>query len=468
MKKTVFVPEKELEKQKIYMENIRLSNDGKNKTACIVTYGCAQNETDSDKLYGMLEKMGYQKSDDEKNADIVIFNTCSVRENAEVKVYGKVGALKAKKAKNPDMVIGVCGCLMQQKHASEKIRRQFKFVDLVFGTHALYKFPELLFNVVNNQERVFENETEDGAIAEGVPIIREHSYKASIPIAYGCNNFCTYCVVPHTRGRERSRKSEDILNEIKGLCKGGLKEVTLLGQNVNSYGNDNSDDLDFPDLLEKICEIPEIKRIRFMTSHPKDLTDKLIDTIAKNDKICKYLHFPFQAGSSRVLKEMNRKYTREDYLGLVEKIRSKIPDVALSADVIVGFPGETTEEFYETLSLIEKVRFDTLFTFIYSPRKDTKAALMPDPLPYEEKLKNFNALLEVQNRISKEINDTYLGKVFEIMDEGVSRTNPEMRSGRCETNKIINYKTKTNVKEGDFVNVRVTECMTWSLNGEEV
>jgi len=468
MERQVFVPKEELEKQNIYMENIRLLNEGKNKTACVVTYGCAQNETDSHKLYGMLLKMGYRKSDDEKEADIVIFNTCSVREGAEVKVYGKVGALKAKKAKNPDMIIGVCGCLMQQKHASEKIKKQFKFVDLVFGTHALYKFPELLFNVINNETRVFENKTEDGIIAEGVPQIREHSYKASIPIAYGCNNFCTYCVVPHTRGRERSRKSEDIINEIKALCKNGLKEVTLLGQNVNSYGNDNNDDLDFPDLLHKISEIPEIKRIRFMTSHPKDLTDKLIDEIATNNKICKFLHFPFQAGNSRVLKEMNRKYTREDYLNLVDKIKKKIPDVALSADVIVGFPGETTEEFYDTVSLIEKVRFDTLFTFIYSPRKDTKAALMPDPMPYEEKLKNFNVLLEVQNRISKEINDTYFGKIFEIIDEGKSKTNPEMRSGRCETNKIINYRPKTDVKEGDFVKVKVTECMTWSLNGEEV
>lgn len=468
MKKQVFISEEELKIQKNYIESIRLMNEGKNKTASIITYGCAQNETDSDKLYGMLFEMGYKKSDDEKEADIVIFNTCSVRENAEVKVYGKVGALKAKKKKNPDMVIGVCGCLMQQKHASEKIRKQFKFVDLIFGTHAIHRFPELLFNVINNNERIFENKTEDGVIAEGVPIIREHSYKASIPIAYGCNNFCTYCVVPHTRGRERSRKSEDIINEIKSLCKNGLKEVTLLGQNVNSYGNDNDDDLDFPDLLKKIAEIPEIKRIRFMTSHPKDLTDKLIDTIAENDKICKFLHFPFQAGNSRVLKEMNRKYTREDYLKLVDKIKAKIPNVALSADVIVGFPGETTEEFYDTISLVEKVRFDTLFTFIYSPRKDTKAALMPDPMPYEEKLKNFNVLLDTQNRISKEINDTYLGKTFEIIDEGISRTNPEMRSGRCETNKIINYKPVREVKEGDFVTVKVTECMTWSLNGEQI
>ena len=468
MKKDIFVSEEELSKQKKYIENIRLINEGKDKTACVVTYGCAQNETDSDKLYGMLELMGYSKTDDEKNADIVIFNTCSVRENAEVKVYGKVGALKARKKKNPDMVVGICGCLMQQSHASSKIKKQFKFVDLVFGTHALYKFPELLLNVINNHERVFDAETEDGIICEGVPIQRPHSYKATIPIAYGCNNFCTYCVVPHTRGRERSRKSEDIINEIKNLCKNGLTEVTLVGQNVNSYGNDNDDDLDFPDLLTKISEIPEIRRIRFMTSHPKDITDKLIDTIAGNEKICKFLHFPFQAGNSRVLKEMNRKYTREDYLGLVDKIKAKIPDIALSADVIVGFPGETTEEFYDTVSLIEKVRFDTLFTFIYSPRKDTKAALMPDPLSYEEKLKNFNVLLETQNRISKEINDTYLNKTFLILDEGASKTNPDMRSGRCETNKIINYKPVSDVCEGDYVYVKVTECMTWSLNGVEV
>lgn len=468
MKEQAFVTEEEIKRQRDFIESVRLLNKDKNKRACIVTYGCAQNETDSDKLYGMLEEMGFIKSDDEKESDVIIFNTCSVRENAEVKVYGKVGALKAKKAKNPDMIIGVCGCLMQQEHAAEKIKKQYKFVDLVFGTHALYKFPELLFGIIHDKKRIFDNETQDGRIAEGLPIIYNSSHKASVPIAYGCNNFCTYCVVPHTRGRERSRKSEDILNEIRTLSKNGLKEVTLLGQNVNSYGNDRENELDFPDLLLKIAEIPEIKRIRFMTSHPKDLTDKLIDVIAGSDKICKYLHLPFQAGNSRVLKEMNRKYTREDYLALIDKIKAKIPDIALSSDVIVGFPGETTEEFYDTLSLVEKVRFDTLFTFIYSPRKDTRAALFPDPMPYEQKLKNFNELLELQNRISKEINDTYLGREYLIFDEGLSRTNKEMRCGRTDTNKIINYKPKSRISEGDSVMVRVTECMTWSLNGEEI
>ncbi len=468
MKKTEFISQKEIDEQFEYIKNIKLKNEGKKKTAFINTYGCAQNETDSDKLYGMLLQMGYEKADDEKTADIILFNTCSVRENAEVKIYGKVGALKAVKKKNPDLVIGICGCLMQQEHASERIRKKYKHVDMVFGTHALYRFPKLLYDVLTEKERVFDAKNVDGAIVEGLPVVMEKNYKAQIPVAYGCNNFCTYCVVPYTRGRERSRKSEDILNEINALVKNGLKEVTLLGQNVNSYGNDNDDDLDFPDLLQKIADIKEIKRIRFVTSHPKDLTDKLIDTMARNDNICKYLHLPFQAGNTRVLKEMNRKYTREDYLNLVSKIKAKMPDIALSADVIVGFPGETTEEFYDTVSLIKEVRFDTLFTFIYSKRKNTKAALMDDPMSYEEKLKNFNVLLEEQNRISKEINDTYLGNVYEIIDEGLSKTNPDMRQGRTETNKVVNYKAKEAVTEGEFVNVKITECMTWSLNGEQV
>ena len=465
MKKTAFVSPEEIKRHQSYTESIKNLCDGKNLTAYINTYGCAQNETDSDKLYGMLLNMGIKKAESEKGADVILYNTCSVRENAEVKVYGKVGALKAVKKKNPDLVIGVCGCLMQQEHASERIRKKYKFVDMVFGTHALYRFPELLFNVLTERKRVFDAEEFDGAIAEGIPVVNEKSYKAQIPIAYGCNNFCTYCVVPYTRGRERSRRSSDILNEINALCEKGLKEVMLLGQNVNSYGNDNDDDMDFPDLLQKIADIPQIKRIRFVTSHPKDLTDKLIDTIARNDNICKYLHLPFQAGNSRVLKEMNRKYTREDYLNLVKKIKDKIPDIALSSDVIVGFPGETTQEFYDTVSLIKEVRFDTLFTFIYSKRKNTKAALMEDVLTYEQKLENFNVLLSEQNKISKEINDTYFGNVYEIIDEGISRTNDDMRQGRTETNKVVNYKPVREVNEGDFVKVKITECMTWSLNG---
>ncbi len=468
MKKTEFISENEIKEQYEYIKSIKLKNEGKKKTAFINTYGCAQNETDSDKLYGMLFEMGYEKAENEKDADIILFNTCSVRENAELKIYGKVGALKAVKKKNPDLIIGICGCLMQQEHASERIRKKYKHVDMVFGTHALYRFPKLLHDVLTEKERVFDAKNVDGAIFEGLPVVIEKNYKAQIPIAFGCNNFCTYCVVPYTRGRERSRKSEDILNEINSLVKKGLKEVTLLGQNVNSYGNDNDDDIDFPDLLQKIADIKEIKRIRFVTSHPKDLTDKLIDTMARNDNICKYLHLPFQAGNSRVLKEMNRKYTREDYLNLVSKIKEKMPNIALSADVIVGFPGETTEEFYDTLSLIKEVRFDTLFTFIYSKRKNTKAELMDDPMSYEKKLENFNILLEEQNKISKEINDTYLGNVYEIIDEGLSKTNPDMRQGRTETNKVVNYKAKGEVSEGEFVNVRITECMTWSLNGEQI
>lgn len=462
-----FIPEELMKTQKEYMKNVRLQNADKKKTAVVVTYGCAQNETDSDKLYAMLFEMGYQKGTDEKNADLVIYNTCSVRENAEVKVYGKVGALKAKKKKNPDMVIGVCGCLMQQPHASERIRKTFPFVDMVFGTHVIHKFPEMLHHVLTERERVISVDSVDGVIAEGVPVVYDKWYKASIPIMYGCNNFCTYCVVPYTRGRERSRKSEDILAEINSLVEKGLKEVTLLGQNVNSYGKDLENDMDFSDLLSAICQIEQIKRVRFVTSHPKDLTDKLISVMKDNKKICNSLHLPFQAGNNRVLKEMNRRYTREDYLTLVGKIKAAVPDIALTSDVIVGFPGETEEEFYDTLSLIKEVRFDNLFTFIYSKRKDTKAALMDDPRTYEEKLRNFNELLEVQTEICREANEAYLGNVYEIIDEGLSKNNPEMRQGRTTTNKVINYKAKCPVQEGDFVMVKVSEVMSWSLVGEQ-
>ena len=463
-----FISTEELNIQNEYMKNIRLRNDGQDKTAFIVTFGCQQNETDSDKLYGMLEQMGYAKSESTKTADVVLFNTCSVREHAELKVYGSVGALKARKQKNPDLIIGICGCLMQQSYASERIKKTYRFVDMIFGTHALYKFPELLYNIIENKRRIYEVEPENGTIAEGVPVIHEKWYKASIPIMFGCNNFCTYCVVPHVRGRERSRKSADILGEIAVLAEKGLKEITLLGQNVNSYGNDNNDDLDFPDLLTEIAKLDGIKRIRFVTSHPKDLTDKLINVMAGNEKICKSLHLPFQAGNSRVLAEMNRKYTREDYINLVDKIKAVMPDIPLTSDVIVGFPGETDEEFYDTVTLIDYVRFDSLYTYIYSKREDTKAALMADNRTYEEKLANFNKLLERQTQISKEINDTYFGKIYEILDEGESRTNSQMRSGRTESNKVVNYKPLAEVKEGDFVQVKVTEVRSWSLNGEQV
>jgi len=453
--------------QNEYIENIRLKNADKEKKALIITYGCAQNETDSDKLYGMILKMGYKKTDDEKKADVVIINTCSVRENAEVKVYGKIGSLKAKKMKNKGMVVGVCGCLMQQPHASEKIKKSFPFVDLVFGTHVIHEFPKMLYDIIENNQKIHSVDPIDGIIAENVPIDREKSYRATIPIAFGCNNFCTYCVVPHTRGRERSRKSEDILNEIRELAKADLKEVMLVGQNVNSYGNDLSDDLDFPDLLKNVSLIDQIKRIRFITSHPKDITDKLINEMAENPKICKTLHLPFQAGNNRILKEMNRKYTKEDYLKLIDKVKKKMPDIALTSDVIVGFPGETDREFLDTIDIVEKVRFDNLYTYIYSKRNDTKAALMPDNKTYEEKLKNFNELLRVQTEICKEINDTYVGNIYEIIDEGVSKTNPEMRNGRTETNKVINYVPKTDVAEGDFVKVKPTLARSWFLNGEE-
>ena len=456
----------EIQRQKDFVLKIKNEID-KDTYACVITYGCQQNENDSEKLKAYLSDMGYKISDTPEKAKVIIFNTCAVREGAQERVYGNLGALKHRKQKEDDLIIGICGCMAQQEEVSKRIKSQFRHVDIVFGTHSLYRFPEIMWEVISKRVRKFDIIDCDGYIVEGIDQLREDKFRASVSIMYGCNNFCSYCIVPYVRGRERSRDPENIISEIKELNDKGYKEITLLGQNVNSYGKDLDEPFDFADLIKEVNKIDGIKRIKFMTSHPKDISDKLINAMAECEKVVPYLHLPFQSGSNRILEKMNRKYTREKYLDIIRKVREKIPNIALSSDVIVGFPNETYEDFLETLNLIKEVRFDTLFTFIYSKRPGTPAAKMEDSISQEEKHKNFNELLEVQNAISKEINDTYVGNTYSVLVEGVSKNNPDMMSGRTDTNKIINF-AKKDAKEGDIVNVKVTSSQTWALIGEEV
>ncbi len=461
----------EISRQKDFLYRLKELNNnfyvknGRKPLAKTETYGCQQNENDTERIRGMLQEAGYDFCDSEQEADIVIYNTCAVRENAEDKVYGRLGILKHLKESRPELIIGLCGCMVQQEHITEKIKKVHSHVDLIFGTHALYKLPELLYGVASEKNTVVDIHQSDGMIFEDMPILRDSSDKAWVSIMYGCNNFCSYCIVPYVRGRERSRTPDKIVDEIKGLVKGGVTEICLLGQNVNSYGKDLEEDIDFSDLLRIVNEIDGVERIRFMTSHPKDFGEKLIKTMAECDKVCHQLHLPFQAGSDRVLSEMNRKYTKEEYLEKIRMVKEAIPDISLSSDVIVGFPTETNEDFEETLDVLRKVEFDSIFSFIYSKRKGTPAAEMDFVLSGDEIHKNFNRLLEVQNEISKRKNDAYVGKVFRVLVDGVSKNNSEMLSGRTDTSKIINFKGDASLK-GKYVNVRVTEAHTWSLNGE--
>lgn len=472
-KEKKYVKQNVLDYQKKVIARIKNNNEieynktGRNKLFHIVTYGCQLNNADSEVLNGTLREMGYINSPDKNKADLIIFNTCCVRENAELKLYGNIGALKYLKKSKPELIIAVCGCMMQQKHAVETIQKKYKHVDLIFGTHNIYMFPELLEKTLNEKNTLVNILDSEGLIVENLPIARKEKHKAWITIMYGCNNFCSYCIVPYVRGRERSRKPDDILNEIKDLAANSCKEVTLLGQNVNSYGKDLDEECDFSDLLYKINDIKGIERIRFMTSHPKDISDKLILTMKNCNKICEHLHLPFQAGSDKILKLMNRKYTKDDYLRKIEKIRIEIPNIALTTDIIVGFPGETRIDFEETLDIVKKVQFDQAFTFIYSKRSGTPASGMEDLITNKEKHENFDKLIEIQNEISKKINDTYLGKTVEILVDGASKNNPKRLTGRTRTGKIVNFDNKGN-KPGDFVYVKINEVYSWFLNGELV
>lgn len=453
---------------KLKEENMRYAaQNGRPRLALTETYGCQQNENDTERIRGMLFEAGFEFTDDAKIADVVIYNTCAVRENAEQKVFGRLGILKHIKEERRDMIIAVCGCMVQQEHITEKIKSVHEHVDLVFGTHALYKMPELLYKAMHQRKTVVDIEPSDGAIAEDIPILRDDSKKAWVSVMYGCNNFCSYCIVPYVRGRERSRTPEAVLNEVKELVKNGCTEIALLGQNVNSYGKDLDIEIDFADLMRMVNEIEGVERIRFMTSHPKDLSDKLIQTIAECDKVCKQLHLPFQAGSDNILKQMNRKYTKTEYLEKIEKAKKAIPNLSLSTDVIVGFPTETNEDFEETLDVLRQVEFDNIFSFIYSRREGTPAAKLDFVLSEEEIHSNFNRLLEVQNEISKRKNEEYVGRIERVLVDGVSKNDESTLSGRCDSSKIVNFKGDKSLI-GKYIDVKITEAHTWSLNGETV
>ena len=449
-----------------YCDQVRALLDQKipgERLACVDTYGCQQNEADSERIRGFLARMGYGFTTDEARADIVILNTCAVRENAENRVYGNVGALVHTKRRKPNQTICVCGCMAQEPTVAEKLKKSFPHVSLVFGTHMLWKFPELLHTVLQTDRRLFETEDQPGAIAEGLPVLRQNQVKAWVSIMYGCNNFCTYCIVPYVRGRERSRDPELIVEEVRALAQEGYRDITLLGQNVNSYGKDLEGGIDFAGLLEQLCQIPGDFHLRFMTSHPKDAGGRLFDVMAKNPKIAPHLHLPFQSGSSRVLHAMNRGYTREQYLGLIAALRARIPDIVLTSDVIVGFPGETQEEFEETLSLVRAVRFDALFTFIFSPRTGTPAAKLPDPMPMERKKENFQRLLEVQNEISAERHRAYIGKTLLCLIDG--KDEKGNLTARTAGNRLVHL-PGASAPMGQRRPVTVTDATTWALIGE--
>lgn len=473
MQKSKYISDELLAKQLEYTEKVRniveslSSSENRKITAYVQTLGCQQNESDSEKLKGMLFNMGYSFTDNEKEADIILINTCAVRENAELKVFGSIGALKHLKLDNPSLIIGICGCMVQQEQITADIKKKYPHVDMVFGTHALYRLPELLFEVLTDKQRVFDIHDEDGHLVEGLPKMRDSKVKAWLPVMSGCNNFCSYCIVPYVRGRERSRQPQDIIEEASMLIKSGYKDITLLGQNVNSYGKDEDIDIDFSELLKRINAIPGDFRIRFMTSHPKDASHKLVDTIASCEKVCNSLHLPFQSGNDKILKLMNRHYTRDEYLALIKYAKEKINGLVLTSDVIVGFPGESYEEFLDTVDLVKKVEFDSLFTFIYSKRKGTPAEKMEDSLPKSEKMKHFNMLLDVQNEISRRINNSYIGKTVRVLCEGESETDKSVLSGRTEGNKLVNF-TGNRESINDFCNVKITDVTTWSLRGEQI
>jgi tRNA-2-methylthio-N6-dimethylallyladenosine synthase len=464
-RKQVSVSPQEAEEQRGYIEALKTRVSGAGLKYHIVTYGCQMNVHDSEKLAGMLYEIGYEETDNQQEADLVLFNTCCVRENAELRVYGNVGALKVCKQANPNMIIGVCGCMMQQKEVSDYIVKKFPFVDMVFGTHNLHRFPSLLLQALDSNQTVVEILDSEGAVVEHVPTRRALGVSAWVTIMYGCDNFCSYCIVPYVRGRERSRRPDDILEEIGNLAKEGYKEITLLGQNVNSYGKDLEQNYLFHDLLRDIDKLKGIERIRFMTSHPKDLSDDLIRAMAECKKVCEHLHLPIQAGSNRVLHAMNRKYTRETYLELAAKIRKAIPDIALTTDIIVGFPGETEEEFQETLDMLRQVRYDSAYTFMYSPRTGTPAAKKKEQLSQEEKKDRLARLNAVQNEISKERNLKYEGRVLEVLVEGPSKNKQDVLTGRTRSNKTVNFKGSMELV-GQLVNVRIVEAHSWSLEGE--
>ena len=458
------VSEQQLQTQFTYIDAVARLNGGKCLKAYTHTFGCQQNEADTERIRGMLHEMGYEMTDSTEEADFILFNTCAVREHAEDRAFGNIGALSHLKKKRPDVVIALCGCMAQQEKNVEKIKKSYPQVNLLFGTHALWRFPSLLYRVLTDRKRVFDIGGEDD-IAEGLPVLRAKGAKAWLSIMYGCNNFCTYCIVPYVRGRERSRYPEEIEKELRELVAAGYREITLLGQNVNSYGKNLENPITFAQLLEKIEQIEGLERIRFMTSHPKDLSDELIEVMGKSKKICKHLHLPVQSGSSKILKKMNRHYTKEQYLELVEKIRRSVPDVSLTTDIIVGFPGETEEDFEETMDIVRKVRYDSAFTFIYSKRTGTPAAVMEDQVPEDVVKNRFDRLLKEVHSIASEVCSVHEGTVQTALIESVSEHDPSMVTGRLSNNLLVHIKGDKGMI-GRLADVRLTECKGFYYLGE--
>ena len=463
----IIVPEGEIARQRDFQENVRamFAARGAHPLARVETFGCQQNVADGQRIMGMLEAMGFAFTEDAGEADLVLLNTCAIREHAEQRVFGNLGILTHSKKENPEQVIVLCGCMAAEERVARRVKESYRHVDLVFGPQALWRFPELLWQVYETKKRVFSAAGERGCIAEGLPVVRERGVKAWVSIMYGCDNFCSYCIVPYVRGRERSREPAAVLAEVRELVEAGYKDITLLGQNVNSY--ENGRDYRFPDLLEDIDRIPGDYWLRFMSSHPKDATPRLFDVMAKGRHVAKQLHLPFQSGNNRVLEEMNRRYTREKYLELIRYARSVMPGLVLTSDVIIGFPGETEAEALDTVSLVEEVGFDALFTFLYSPRPGTKAAELPDPAAREDKQRWFDKLLEVQNDHSAKIHAGYVGKTVRALVDGESGDEEFPLSARTEGNRLVRLKGDKALV-GRFLDVKITGSNTWALYGEPV
>ena len=462
----------EIIEQAKYMEKVKKINEDKNLLYAILTMGCQLNENDSEKICGMLEKMGYKKTEDFTKCDLAIFNTCCVRENAEDKLFGKIGELKKSKMEK-NTIIAIGGCMMQEKHIVEKIEKSYPYVDILFGTHTLHKLPEYIYNTIEKREKVEDIIDIEGKVYEGLPIKRNGNIKASVTIMYGCNNFCSYCIVPYVRGRERSRNPKDILDEVNQLAKEGYKEITLLGQNVNSYlksenwvktGENYNGINSFATLLREVNKIEGIERIRFISPHPKDFTDDVIQAIAECDKVCKLVHLPLQSGSTEMLKIMNRKYTKEQYLNLVKKMREKIPNLTLSTDIIVGFAGETDKDFEDTMDVVEQVNFEQVYMFIYSRRVGTPGDKMQNQIPEEIKHQRFNRLKELVEKQIEENNQKYVGTIQKILVEGKSKNNEEMLTGRTDSNKVVIFKGKEELI-GRMISLYIESEHMWYLKG---
>lgn len=439
---------------------------GRKLTFCVNTFGCQMNARDSEKLVGILEEIGYTEGETE-DADFVIYNTCTVRENANNKVYGRLGYLHNKKKKNPQMMIGLCGCMMQEKHVVDTIKSKYKFVDLVFGTHNIYKFAELLVRALLSETMVVDIWDDTDKIVEDLPIERKYTFKSGVNIMFGCNNFCSYCIVPYVRGRERSRNPEDIIREITHLVEDGVVEIMLLGQNVNSYGKNLDNPITFAELLQRVEQIPGLRRIRFMTSHPKDLSDELIETISKSKKVCKHLHLPLQSGSTEILKKMNRRYSKEEYLLLVDKIRQRIPNIAITTDIIVGFPGETEEDFLETMDVVKKVKYDSAFTFIYSKRTGTPAAAMDEQIPQEVVKDRFDRLLACVQEISQKKAEGLTGQTQDVLVEEINGQDDTLVTGRLSNNAVVHFPGNADLI-GQILPVKLVECKGFYYLGERV